>query len=135
MFGRFWIGLFKVLNKTKQETLNVVTIAMICSTLASLWKSQYFQRPIYNPVEDLWWSLYCENMLIKLRKAVKYIHKKATSYMFAWALNTPFLFEYSSNVLFFKRAFHYKVPEICSVLFSKSTSFRPLIHQTYWTFN
>ena len=34
---------------------------MICSTLASLWKFQYFQRPIYNPVEHLWWSLYCEN--------------------------------------------------------------------------
>ena len=46
----------------KQETLCVVTIAMICSNLASLWKSQYFQGPIFNPVEDLWWSLYCENI-------------------------------------------------------------------------
>ena len=35
---------------------------MICSTLALLWKSQYFQRPIYKPVEDVWWSLYCENI-------------------------------------------------------------------------
>ena len=35
---------------------------MICSTLALLWKSQYFQRPIYKPVEDLWWSLYCKNI-------------------------------------------------------------------------
>ena len=49
-------------NKMKQETLCVETITMICSTLASLWKSQYFQRPIYGPVEDLWWSLYCENI-------------------------------------------------------------------------
>ena len=51
-----------LLVKQKQETLCFVTMAMICSTLASLWKSQYFQRPIYNPVEDLWWSLYCENI-------------------------------------------------------------------------
>ena len=44
-----------------QETLHVVTIAMICSTLASLWKFQYFRRHIYNSVEHLWWSFYCEN--------------------------------------------------------------------------
>ena len=31
--------------------LRLVTIAMTCSTLASLWKFQYFRRPIYNPVE------------------------------------------------------------------------------------
>ena len=30
--------------------------------LSFTWKSQYFQRPIYNPVEDLGWSLYCENI-------------------------------------------------------------------------
>ena len=35
-------------TNSKQETLRVVTIVMICSTLASLWKFQYFQRPIYN---------------------------------------------------------------------------------------
>ena len=34
---------------------------MICSTLASLWKFQYFRRSIYNPVEHLWWSFYCKN--------------------------------------------------------------------------
>ena len=34
---------------------------MICSTSASRWKFQYFQRPIYNPVECLWLSLYCKN--------------------------------------------------------------------------
>ena len=45
----------------KQETLRVVTIAMTCSTLASLWKFQYFRRSIYNPVEHLWWSFYCKN--------------------------------------------------------------------------
>ena len=48
-------------NKTKQETLRVVTITMICPTLASLWKFQYFWRLIYNPVEHLRWSFYCEN--------------------------------------------------------------------------
>ena len=37
----------------KQETLGVVTVAMISSTLASFRKFQYFQRPIYNPVEHL----------------------------------------------------------------------------------
>ena len=56
----------------KQETLRVVTIVMICSSLVSLWKFQHFQRPIYNPVQDLWWNLYCENS-----KPYKYIHKKA----------------------------------------------------------
>ena len=45
----------------KQETLRVVTIAVICSTLASLWKFQYFRKPIYNSVKYLWWSFYCEN--------------------------------------------------------------------------
>ena len=53
-----------------KNTLCAVTIAMICSNLASLWKFQYFRRPIYNPVEHVWWSFYCKN------KAVKYIHKK-----------------------------------------------------------
>ena len=33
-------------NKNKPETLLVVKIAMICSTLVSLWKCQYFPRPI-----------------------------------------------------------------------------------------
>ena len=47
--------------QTKKETIRVVTIAMICSILVSLWKFQYFQRPIYNLVEHLWWGFYCEN--------------------------------------------------------------------------
>ena len=64
---------------TKQETLCVVTIAMICSTLASLWKSQYFQRPIYNPVEDLWWSLYCENIK-PLSIFTKRLHLRCSHY-------------------------------------------------------
>ena len=29
--------------------------------LTSLWKFQYFGRPIYNPVKHLWWSFYCKN--------------------------------------------------------------------------
>ena len=38
----------------KQETLRVVaTIAIICSTLASLYKFQYFRMPNHNPVEHL----------------------------------------------------------------------------------
>ena len=37
------------------------TIAMICSTLASLWKFHYFRRSLCKPVKHLWWSFYCEN--------------------------------------------------------------------------
>ena len=37
---------FMILNKIKQETSRVVTIAIICSTLASYWKFQYFWRSI-----------------------------------------------------------------------------------------
>ena len=48
------------LNK-QQETLCVLTIAMICSTLTWVWKFQYFRRPLYNPVKHLRWRFYCEN--------------------------------------------------------------------------
>ena len=41
------------MNEIKHETLRVVTIAMICSTLASVRKFQYFGWPIYDPVERL----------------------------------------------------------------------------------
>ena len=51
----------KSFSKKKQETLCASTIAMICSTLALLSKFQYFQRPMYNPVEHLWLSFYCKN--------------------------------------------------------------------------
>ena len=50
-----------MIRQIKQETLRVVAIAMICSTLASLWKFQHFRRPIYNSVKHLWWSFYCKN--------------------------------------------------------------------------
>ena len=36
-----------------KKTLCAVTIAIICSNLASCWKFLYFRRPIYNPVEHL----------------------------------------------------------------------------------
>ena len=52
---------FQTTLNTKQETLCVVTIAMICSTLASL-KISIFSEAYIKPVEDLWWSLYCENI-------------------------------------------------------------------------
>ena len=60
-FKKFFPILVKYWLKDKQEKLCVVKIAMIYSTLASLWKFQYFWRPIYNLVEHLWWSFYCEN--------------------------------------------------------------------------
>ena len=43
--------------KINKKTLCVVTIAMICSNLASLWKFQNFGKPIYNPDEHLWYML------------------------------------------------------------------------------
>ena len=54
---------FSLFAKTKvnKKTLCVVAIAMIYSNLASLWTFQYFRRPVYNPVEHLWWSFYCNN--------------------------------------------------------------------------
>ena len=67
-YGSFWMysgiaGAFMMLEKLLKfkKTLCVVTIAMICSNLASLWKFQYFRSSIYNPVEYLWWSFYCKN--------------------------------------------------------------------------
>ena len=56
---RSWILALKVSNK--QETLRVVTITIICSTITSLWKFQYFLWPICNQVWHLWWSFYCKN--------------------------------------------------------------------------
>ena len=55
--------IFFIANSIKKITRKcyVVTIVMICSNLASLWKFQYFRRPIYNPVEHLWWSFNCKN--------------------------------------------------------------------------
>ena len=50
--------LFRQSKKIKFK--QIVTIEMICSTLASLKKFQYFRRPVYNPVEYLWHSFYCE---------------------------------------------------------------------------
>ena len=54
---------FKIAIKRKKykKTLCVVTIALICPNLASLWKFQNFRRSIYNPVEHLWWSFYSKN--------------------------------------------------------------------------
>ena len=37
----------------KQETLRAITIAMICSILASPEKFQCFRRPIFEPVKHL----------------------------------------------------------------------------------
>ena len=46
----------KTSYKNNKKMLHVITIAMICSSLASLWTFQYFRRSIYNPVEQIWWS-------------------------------------------------------------------------------
>ena len=60
-YDNLWI--FRVIIKNlNQETLCFLKITMICRTLASLWKSLYSQRPVYNPLEHLRWSFYCENI-------------------------------------------------------------------------
>ena len=60
-YNNLWI--FRVIIKNlNQETLCFLKITMICRTLASLWKSLYSQRPVYNPLEHLRWSFYCENI-------------------------------------------------------------------------
>ena len=48
-------------SKENKKTLCIITMVMICSSLASLWKFQYFRGSIYDPVKYLWWSLYCKN--------------------------------------------------------------------------
>ena len=54
-----WSKIFLGRKTLLEITLPVVTVAMICSTLVSLEKFQYFRRPIYNPTEHLWWGFYC----------------------------------------------------------------------------
>ena len=61
-----------VINK---KTPCVVTIAIICSNLASLWKFQYFRRPIYNPVKHLWRSFYWKNSKL-LSIFIKKLHRR-----------------------------------------------------------
>ena len=63
---------------------------MICSTLVSLWKFQYFREP----------NIFNGAFIPKI--GVKYIRKKAPSEMLTWVRNTPLFFKDSSNVLFLK---------------------------------
>ena len=60
-FFGFCMIMAPVMKELNKKTLCIVTIAMICSNLASFWKFQYFRRPIYNPVEHLWGSFYFKN--------------------------------------------------------------------------
>ena len=93
-----------ILNK---KTLCVITIAMICSILASLWKSQYFQRPICNQVEDLWCSLYCENCkpLSMLEKSsivdARLVSKYASAFWRLFKRNFSFLSFFEHFKVFF----------------------------------
>ena len=50
-------------RNVQQETQSVVTIAMICSTLASSWKFKSFQSCIY-PVEYIWWSAFFAKIVL-----------------------------------------------------------------------
>ena len=58
--SKFSLLFFYFRTKVNKKMLCVLTIAMICSKLASLWKFQYFRRPIYSAVEHPWWSFYCK---------------------------------------------------------------------------
>ena len=86
---------------------------MICSTLASLWKFQYFRRPVYNPVEHLWWSFYCET-----RKPLECVHlTKWHQYIFSVSLKFGTCYisgqcgQFIKNVTFlhFVVGFHHKI--------------------------
>ena len=65
--GIFFIS--KLIISINKKTLCVVTIAMICSNLAYLWKFQYFRRPIYNPIYP--GGSTCSDTGSKKRKALK----------------------------------------------------------------
>ena len=73
---------------------------MICSTLASLWKFQYFRMPIYNPVEHLWWSFYYGNSK-PLSTFTKTLHR---SYSLVFYICLCFL--KTLQTLYFFKAFY-----------------------------
>ena len=79
--------------KINKKTLCNLTIAMICSNLASFWKFQDFRSPIYNPVEYLWWSFYCKNSKPLSIFTKKLHHRCFTSFN-------------SSNMLFYRLVTH-----------------------------
>ena len=87
--------LFQIITRNATCCNNRDDLLHLSFTFTS--KISIFSEPICNQVEHLWWSLYCENS-----KPLSIFTKKAPSYMLAWVLNTPLLFEDSSNVLFFK---------------------------------
>ena len=109
-------GLFMCYFKFEQETVRILTIAMICSNLASYWKIQDFWRPIYNPVKHLWWSFYWKKIvsrqvysqkspIVDARLGSKYI-------LFIWSI------------------LHYKTLKIC-FFFKYFTSFKSSIMLLY----
>ena len=64
---------------------------MICSNLASFWK---FRRPLYNPVEHLWWSFYCKNSK-QLSIFTEKLHRRCSLWFYApafWRLFKRFIF-------------------------------------------
>ena len=62
----------RINTKNKQETLRVVTIAMTCSSLASLWKFQ-FLGGLYITKSNIYDGAFIAKIF------VKYIHKKSPS--------------------------------------------------------
>ena len=59
-------------NKLKQETL-LVTLAMICSTLALLWKFQYFKRRIYITQKNIYDGAFIAKKSKPLRRCDRYL--------------------------------------------------------------
>ena len=50
-----------ILKSRQMRNTTFVTVTVICSTLASPWKFQYFWGCTYNPVKHLSWSFYYKN--------------------------------------------------------------------------
>ena len=78
-FFHFWVSNSNLKN-IKQETLRVVTVALICSTLAALWEFQYFQRPIYNHGTKIRTGTTC-------KKIPCYMHDSASRWFIAGKAN------------------------------------------------
>ena len=89
----------------QQETLRVVTNAMICFTLASLWKFQYFRWPI----EHVWSSFYCKNSKRFHKKSSVTDARLGSKYKpaFTWRLSKCFI-----SLTFL----HYQALEICDLV-------------------
>ena len=99
-----------LLNRTRNATCcnNRDDMLYLSFTL----KISIFRRLIITQSASLPSRRYMMELLLRKQYAVKDIHKKAPSKMLALVLNTPPLFEDSSNVLFLQSILHYNTLKI-----------------------